>query len=209
MDRSTDASLFLNGKAPAKELIDRYSPPSYLKICTDGAYGYLRDQGIEPDILLGDMDSVSGLPERPSFEIIRLPDVNSSDLDKALQYCSENGIGTLRIFGADGKRMDHLLVNFALLAHYAGKISLEVFTAGEYLKFLLPGDHHFPGVKSQRFSLLALRRVSGLTLKGAAFPLEDNTLESGSRGLGNRFTGAELLVRFDRGLLLYMTELNV
>lgn len=208
MDRSTKACLFLNGKKPGKALIGRYCPPGYLKICTDGAYDYLHEYGIEPDILLGDLDSVSALPSQPPFEVIRLPDVNAGDFEKALAYCKENAIGLVRIFGADGERIDHFLINIILMTRSAGEIDIEMFTEKEYLHFLLPGEYHIPGVKGQRFSLLALKRTKELTLRGAAYPLDNNTLETGSRGLSNTFSGAELLIRFEQGLLLFMTEIK-
>ncbi|MDZ7795573.1 MAG: thiamine diphosphokinase [Candidatus Marinimicrobia bacterium] len=135
--------------------------------------------------------------------------MNACDFEKALSYCKENAISLLRIFGADGERIDHFLINIILMARSAGEIDIEMFTAREYLHFLLPGEYHIPGVKGQSFSLLALKRTKGLTLRGAVYPLDNNTLGTGSRGLSNAFTGAELLIRFERGLLLFMTELEI
>ncbi|MDZ7821518.1 MAG: hypothetical protein U5N26_06740 [Candidatus Marinimicrobia bacterium] len=104
MVRSDKACIFLNGEPPGRDHIERYCEPAYLKICTDGAHDYLEAYGVSPHILIGDMDSLKELPSGSAFRILRSTDVNNSDFEKALGYCSDNGIRKLRIFGAGRTR---------------------------------------------------------------------------------------------------------
>ncbi len=200
------ASIFLNGTAPSADLIKKHCLPEDLMICTDGAYDYLMRYGMHPDILIGDMDSVSRLPDRQDIRIIKTADPMNNDLEKALRFCLDEHIAELNIFGADGKRLDHFIINLATLASYAGKMDITIFSEKEQLHFLIPGQYAFTGCSGKRFSLLSLKTAAGLTLKGAAYPLTDTVLEPGSLGLSNAFTADTLQISFKSGLLLYMTE---
>ncbi len=207
MDNSSKTCLFLNGSPPGKALIDRYCPAGSAVLCTDGAYDYLLALDLTPDLLIGDMDSISELPEAARVQILASDGMENNDLEKALIHCRDKGMRTLRIFGADGKRLDHFLVNFATLAAYAGDLEIEVFTKEDYLRFFTAGTYVLPCEPGQRFSLLAAKEVSGLTLSGARFALEHDRLAPGSRGLGNRATARELHLSFSSGLLIYISDL--
>ncbi|MBW6458102.1 MAG: thiamine diphosphokinase [FCB group bacterium] len=203
---SRSAVIFLNGNPPSAELIKKHLYPDDLLICTDGAYDYLKQYGIRPDVLIGDMDSISVLPDPQDIEIVRSADQTNNDLEKALIYSLEHHISSLRIFAADGKRLDHVIINLATLEKYALYLSLSIICDNEFMQFLSPGDHIFEGFRGKRFSILALHKAEGLTLKGAVYGLTDSDLEPGSLGLSNAFSADEVQISFKSGLLLYMTE---
>ncbi|MCK4813968.1 MAG: thiamine diphosphokinase [Candidatus Marinimicrobia bacterium] len=208
MGRSINTCIFLNGIPPRLDDIAKHCNPEDFIICTDGAYDYLSGFNITPNILIGDMDSISHLPDNQNITIISSSDQNTNDLEKTLQYCVEKHLKKLRIFGTDGKRFDHFMINIATLACYASELDIELFTHEEYARFLPPGNYRFSGIQGQRFSLLALKRAGNLTLEGAVHPMRQDVLETCSRGLSNAFAAAELKITFDAGLLLYMAEIK-
>jgi thiamine pyrophosphokinase len=207
MEKSDHICLFLNGTAPDLTLLQRYCSKDALRIATDGAYDYCINLGYKPDILIGDMDSVSELPGDGKTGIVYNTDINNNDLEKALMYCREQGFRKLRIFGLDGKRIDHFLINIATLTHFSGEMDIEVYSNEEYLHFLVPGKYRFSVMPGQRFSLLALKTVSGLQLKGVTYETVNAVLEPGSRGLGNVCRNSSLHMAFSSGLLIFMSEL--
>lgn len=209
MDRSNQTCIFLNGTPPSKKLIKYFTSEDDLLISADGAYDYLKKYQIEPAILIGDMDSVSHIPENKNIKIVQSGDIESNDLEKSLNYCIEKDLRDIRIFGADGKRIDHALINFATLSSYSNLLNIEIITNEEYLRFLKPGEYGFSGKRGQRFSLLAIHSADELTLKNARFPLKNDTLHKGSRGLSNAFRSKELIIRFQTGSILFMTELKI
>ena len=58
------------------------------------------------------------------------------------------------------------------------------------------------------FSLFALERATGVTLKGARFPLEDETLMRGSRGLHNQATAMRIDLAYEAGDLMMIRALR-
>ena len=208
MASSHNAVIFLNGNPPSAELIKKHIHPDDLLICTDGAYDYLMQYGIRPDLLIGDMDSISVLPDTQDIEIIKTADQMNNDLEKALIFSLEQNVGTLRVFGADGKRLDHFIINLATLEKYSLYYSISVICENEFMQFLSPGDHYFEGFPGKRFSLLALEKVRDLSLENAHYPLNESVLEKGSRGLSNAFSSTRLRISFKSGKMLFMTELS-
>jgi thiamine pyrophosphokinase len=209
MDRSTRTCIFLNGTPPSKKLIKHFTTSDDLLISADGAYDYLKKYQIEPAVLIGDMDSISNIPENKNIKIIHFRDAESNDLEKSLNYCLRRDLREICIFGADGKRIDHAIINFATLSSYSDLLNIEIITNEEYLRFLKPGEYGFTGKRGQRFSLLAIYSADELTIENARFPLDNDTLHKGSRGLSNAFRSKELIIRFSTGSLLFMTELKI
>lgn len=208
MEKPKEACLFLNGTVPDPVVLRQYCPRKTLRIAADGAFDYCLQLGFTPDVLIGDMDSVQTLPAAAETKLIRDSDTDSGDLEKCLRYCRKQSISDLRIFGADGRQTDHFLINILTLVQYAKTMRINVYTRDELLHFLSAGYHQFRTRKAQRFSLLAMEAVSGLLLEGALYHCPDGQLLPGSRGLGNSCTGTELGIRFEAGLLLFMTGLS-
>ena len=209
MDRSTRTCIFLNGTPPSKKLIKHFTTSDDLLISADGAYDYLKKYQIEPAVLIGDMDSISIIPENKDIKIIHSRDAESNDLEKSLNYCLGRDLRNIRIFGADGKRIDHAIINFATLSSYSDLLNIEIITNEEYLRFLRPGEYGFNGKRGQRFSLLAIYSADELTIKNAKFPVENDTLHKGSKGLSNAFRSKELVISFQTGSILFMSELKI
>ena len=209
MDKSTRTCIFLNGTPPSKKLIKKFTSAEDLLLATDGAYDYLKTYQVTPSILIGDMDSISVIPNNNDINIIHSHDIETNDLEKALNYCLENDLKNIRIFGADGKRLDHAVINFATLSSYSDLLDIDVITNEEYLKYLTPGEYGFTGKRAQRFSLLAIYSADKLTIENAKFPLKNDTLHKGSRGVSNAFRSKELKISFQTGSLLFMTELKL
>ncbi len=87
-------------------------------VCTDGAVNNLK--GREPDIVVGDLDSLSDrMKERYASRLVLNTDQDTNDLTKAVQLCHEKGIRAVTILGAAGLREDHMLGNISLLGDYA------------------------------------------------------------------------------------------
>jgi thiamine pyrophosphokinase len=98
--------------------------------CCDGAAAALTDFGIEPGVVIGDLDSLSReLEERYRDRLVPDPDQETNDLTKAVKWCVRHGATELVILGATGKREDHTLGNISLLASY-GKLKTSYASTG-------------------------------------------------------------------------------
>ena len=81
-----------------------------------------------PDIVVGDMDSLSpALRKRHGDIIVKIDEQEHNDQTKAFRWALENieGISQIYILGATGEREDHTIGNISLLMEYARTYDLE------------------------------------------------------------------------------------
>ena len=104
-------------------------------ICCDGALSkFIRNsesifgERRLPDIVVGDMDSLSpALKKKHSDILVKIDEQEHNDQTKAFRWAMENlqGISQIYILGATGEREDHTIGNMSLLMEYARTYDLE------------------------------------------------------------------------------------
>ncbi|MCG6538119.1 MAG: thiamine diphosphokinase, partial [Syntrophales bacterium LBB04] len=178
-------------------------------ICADGGARHLDALGLMPDVIIGDMDSLS--PdllrrfEEGGSRAIRHPrDKRETDTQLALEYALQLEPDEIRIFGALGGRIDHALANISLLAE-AAKKGVPTKLVDEWCEvFCVDRDCIIEGMPGQTLSLLPLSsQVCGINLEGFAYPLSGGTMQIGAPyGLSNRLQVRRGAISIDSGLLL-------
>ena len=103
-------------------------------ICCDGALRKFLRNSISifgekklPDLVIGDMDSLSGpLKKKYGNLIVQVDEQENNDQTKAFKWAIENltDIGNIYIIGATGEREDHTIGNMSLLMEYARSYDL-------------------------------------------------------------------------------------
>jgi thiamine pyrophosphokinase len=98
-----------------------------LVIAADGGYDTLKSLNIEPDVIIGDFDSIkSVLPS--NIEIIKHPvKKNYTDTLLAIKYGLEKGYSNFIIYGCLGGRLDHTFANIQAASFTAEKNANAVF----------------------------------------------------------------------------------
>ncbi len=172
-------------------------------ICTDGAANWMAEEQITPHVIIGDMDSIK--PEvREQWDMNRIQHISSqenTDLDKGIQYALEQNFTHATILAATGGREDQTLANMYLLARYAEKIQLQFLTNYSAIEAI---TSHFEGraEPGQTISLLPVGYAEGVTTSGLKYPLQNETLEIGSRGVSNLAESDQISVSVESGTLL-------
>lgn len=94
--------------------------PDDFIVCLDGGYDIAQSQGLRPDLLLGDFDSLSGdIPSDPSLDIRRFPpEKDYSDLELAYRLLNPEVFTDLLVIGGLGGRLDQTVCNIEMLARY-------------------------------------------------------------------------------------------
>ncbi|MCD8021752.1 MAG: thiamine diphosphokinase [Lachnospiraceae bacterium] len=99
---------------PVNSSVCRLSPePGDLVIAADGGYRYLQKLGVEPDILMGDFDSLEIVPEHRHL-IRHSPIKDDTDMALAVAWAEKAGYETFFLYGGLGGRLDHSLANLLL-----------------------------------------------------------------------------------------------
>ena len=178
-------------------------------ICTDGGYDIATVQGIRPDLILGDFDSISGaLPG--DIEIKRFkPEKDFTDLELAIKTAVESEFTELEIIGGMGGRLDHTVANLQLLFHYDMYFEKLVMLDGMNECFILDSkkDSNFiiPFVANSYFSVFSLTtKTTGLCIKDAKYELTNHILTSDfPLGVSNEFSdNKNAAISMDDGTLL-------
>lgn len=115
--------IVANGDIPSKAL---WSDIHYsFLLCTDGAAKKLKSLNLEPNAIIGDFDSLPNPAiEFPQSQIQKVDDQNTTDFEKALQYCMKFSNKNIVCVGALGGFADHALHNLSLLLRYSQHLDL-------------------------------------------------------------------------------------
>ena len=170
-------------------------------IAADGGYKYLLTENIEPDIIIGDFDSLAVPPK--AKDIIRLNPVKDiTDMKAAVDIGIEKGFSEFVIYGALGGRFDHTLANIQLVAELSqnGK-SAEIIDGKTVVTAVTDGKITFDASYKGYISVFShsdiCERVSIIGLK---YTLENADLKNTfSLGVSNEFIGKESEIIIGKG----------
>ena len=114
------AYILANGEFPrTKDRINELRLADFIIVC-DGAIRHLERHHITPSLIIGDLDSIPKKLARKYAPItLHIAEQNSNDLSKAFYHGLKLGFDSFIILGANGKREDHALANFAHLIEYS------------------------------------------------------------------------------------------
>ena len=101
----------LNGSLPSKNFFDSFYLPI---IAADGAANTLMDDGIVPDVVVGDLDSLHPWLA-PHLNVIKIIDQNTSAVEKALSYARSHHLLPAIVVGVHGGFLDHIYHNLNTL----------------------------------------------------------------------------------------------
>lgn len=183
-------------------------PPSAV-ICADGGARHARILGLNPEMIVGDMDSIDPEIERHfrqgSVRFLYHPAMkDETDAELALFQAFELAPDRIWIFGGIGLRLDHTLANLSLLLQGLGR-GIPVRLVDEWCEvFLVEQTAVIEGEPGQTVSFFPFAgEASGITLDGFEYPLQGATMRpERPYGISNRLTGRRGNIIVANGVLL-------
>lgn len=176
-----------------------------LLIACDGAYAKAIRYGLKPQIVIGDIDSLSLKFFPRGVQVLRFPqDKNETDAELALDLALGKKPKEILWIAPFGGRWDHSFANLFLLTKAAEKkIPVRLFQ-GQWEIQLILSHVSVHGTPGQRISLVPLsEEVRGVTTKGLKYPLRDDILrQRETRGVSNVFAARRAVITISRGWLL-------
>ncbi len=179
--------IICDGKFPRTEY-PRYliSSADYI-ICCDGALRKFLNAGRSmfgeqrlPDLVIGDMDTLSAALQKKYADIIIKEDEQEhNDLTKAVRWTLNNlsGVENIYILGADGGRLDHSIGNASLLMEYSRMFNLEdisiemIFDEGT--AFAITDSIEFDCGPGRSISIFTPDSSLRIKSSGLAYPTDD------------------------------------
>ncbi|MGP6138734.1 MULTISPECIES: thiamine diphosphokinase [unclassified Jeotgalibaca] len=180
-------------------------------IGVDGGTIHLVNEGIIPDIAIGDFDSISQ-PELEKLEaiiptVVKLPsEKDLTDTEAALEYIKENlSVAVIEMYGLFGGRVDHMISNLWLAYHpsYQDIIEKIIMKAEKNtVAFFKPGNYVIKKENDKKYlSFISMTPVSNLILQNVKYNLDGKNYEAPIALVSNEFVGEEMQFSFTNGLI--------
>lgn len=154
-----------------------------------GVYTLL-SQGIKPKIAFGDFDSVTNdelsFIETKVGNLMKLkPEKDETDMEHALNWALKQEPSLIRIFGATGGRIDHMLANIQLLMNplkQKADVHVEMIDQKNIVYVKKPGSYTIEKLDGKKYvSFIPMtEEVKGVTLKGFKYPLNNYHIQLGT-----------------------------
>lgn len=201
------------GKHPSLELFRSIYREGDFIIGADSGAEFLKREGIIPDLLLGDFDSIKEdtlLYFNGKTKVLKYDAVKDfTDTEAAFEEAIKLHPDEIYFLGCTGSRLDHFIGNLSLLAR-ALKLGISGYLMDDHNKIFFMDK---PGIIKKGFgsyiSFQAFREsVKDFNLQGARYPLTGYELKLGDpRNVSNEFLEEEIEVSFKSGILMvFMTQ---
>lgn len=189
-----------------------------LVIAVDGGLGYCSLLGVEPELVLGDFDSVSpdeakaveALEQQVPERILRLPEEkDDTDMLAALKEGLRRGYRDFRIYGGTGGRFDHTLANIQCLLYLKKQDAVGYLVDGTGMILVLVDESvEFQKGLEGYLSLFSLTEESkGVTIRGMKYPLDRAVIRNDFPiGISNEFMGEPAVVSVEKGQMVCMLQ---
>lgn len=213
------ALIIANGDLNSIDRTAIRATPYELLIAADGGARHCLELQIQPDLVIGDFDSLSDeeLKQIIAAEVAveRHPVAkDETDLELALQAAVKRGAQDIRVYGALGSRWDMSLANLLLLAHSELKTKrIELVAGNQYVYLVYPQRPLIlKGTQGDIVSLVPLQGDAiGVATDNLEYPLHDEDLKFGAtRGISNVMLANRARISLQEGdLLCIHTRLNL
>jgi thiamine pyrophosphokinase len=201
--------LFVGGAGPDPATVADDLAEAGLVAAADAGLVRALEMGVEPDLVLGDFDSLADttmLDRFPPERVLRFPtDKDETDAEIGLRLLAARGCDDVTIAGGGGGRLDHLLA--LALIFERDRPPRRWVTDNEDVR-LVEGEAWFDGWRGSTLSVFPLGAVAAdLSSDGLRWPLEGLAFERGWAGVSNVADADRVRIGVGRGRLLVVRSL--
>ncbi len=201
------AIIIGNGYLPKKKQILILKKFDFVDIfCADGGANNLFKTKLNPQFIIGDLDSVK--PEILDYyrskncQIFKISSQNNTDIEKVLDYLLFNGYSEAILFGATGDRLDHTIGNLSILIKYYERIKIHIIHYNSVLSCYF-GETSFKVKPGEIISFYGLDNNTKFTTKGLKYNLQNELLYLGYReSTSNEAEEEEITITSNRKYLV-------
>ncbi len=196
------AVLIANGKVSKTDYVKKIIDSNDFFISIDAKLENLKELGVRPNLILGDLDSaeIDGLDNQ--IEVIELSDQNKTDLEKSLDYCKEHSIKKVLILGSSGLRDDHSMANILLASSYSDNLHIELITS--FYRIIFVKENTLINAPNAPVSIISLSTDNKITTRGLKYNLNNEKLKSFSHGISNEVKGENFTVEAESTIVVFI-----
>lgn len=191
-----------------------YNPETDLVIAADGGLMYCGILEIEPDLIIGDFDSLEGeyrealknLQADCPDKVVTLPaEKDDTDMLAAVKYGLTLGYRNFRLYGANGGRLEHTIANIQVLNYLKEQDAVGYIMDGQSMILLAQNETiRFRDSMEGYVNVFSMNeKAHGVTIRGLKYELDHVTLNNTvPLGISNEFIGVPSEVTVEDGTLL-------
>ncbi len=201
--------LLIGGAGPGQDALALLARGMDLIVAADSGLEPALAAGLSPDLVVGDMDSLSDislLDRFPPSHVLTFPrDKDETDTEIGLRIMKERGCADITLAGGGSGRIDHLL-GIALLFERAAPPS-RWLTDYEEVR-LIEREAEFSGWRGCTVSIFPVgKRAARMRSEGLQWPLDGLVFRRGFGGISNRATADRVRITVGVGRLLVIRSL--
>lgn len=201
--------IFANGRFEQARQIESLMRSDDLIVAVDGGTRHAWAAGVDPHVVVGDLDSLADEERRrlreADVEIVSFPPhKDQTDLELAIHHVLSRGVDEIVILAALGGRLDQTVANILLLTlPQLANCDARVVQGGQEA-FVIREAARIEGRAGDTVSLIPVGGDAlGVTSTGLEYALKNETLVFGpARGVSNVLKEGPANVRVRQGLLL-------
>ena len=205
--------ILANGKPPRKNIIKYFQNRGYnTLICADGGANSALKLNLIPDVIIGDMDSISNDAKRKfgkTSKIISIKRQNDTDVEKCLKYAVKKGFTEVLLTGVTGNRLDHTICNLGIVLKFFPQVGISLIAEDSYLK-PYKGNIKLKSVRGELISLYGFDKKTKIQSKGLKYPLNNVSLPFGEKeSTSNVATRRDVELKIRNGVIFIIRDVNV
>lgn len=182
-------------------------------IAADGGYMYCRVLGIEPDLILGDFDSIgekeaeelAAIQKTDPDRIVVLPALkDETDMLAAIHAGLDEGCQEFHLYAGQGGRLEHTIANIQCLIYLKECGAVGYMMDGNGM--ILVAENETVSFRAGTEGYLSLfsmgDRAEGVTIRNMKYELKEATVtNSFPIGISNEFIGEPASITVENGTL--------
>lgn len=180
---------------------------SSLLLCCDGGYKVYKKLGIEPDLFVGDFDTLN--PNdlgHPKEKVVLNPVKDDTDTFYAIKKALRSGIKEFTFYGCLGGKMEHTIANLQVLSYLLDQGARGTLISPNESQFITMGEKcrfdFYPNAKGM-LSLFSYSPESVVSEHHLKYTLEKATLTSSiPLGVSNEFIDKVADIEVEEGRVL-------
>ena len=196
------AVLIANGDVSKTNYVKKVIDSNDYFISIDAKSENLKELGVQPNLILGDLDTttIDGIDSQ--IEVIELSDENKTDLEKSLDYCIENNIKKVLILGSSGLREDHSMANILIASTYSNILYIELITS--LYRIIFVRENTKINAPNAPVSIISLSSDNKISTSGLKYDLNNEKLKSFSHGISNEVNGDNFTAEAENTVVVFI-----
>jgi len=205
--------ILANGKPPKQSVITFFRNRGYNElICADGGSNSALKMKLVPDVIIGDLDSISSesLKEFKSVsKIIRLKRQNDTDVEKCLKYAISHKYAEALLVGVTGNRLDHTFCNLGIVLKFFPQIKISLIAENSFL-MAYTGNVELKTFVGETISIYGISSKTKITSNGLKYELKNVSLPFGKKESTSNYAKKELVkLKISSGVVFVIRDVNL